>query len=71
MRTSSPIKSKRACRSTRSIQRHRNEIDRRAAAIKRHWSARERNQRGSLAKQLQSMLFASMAISASGSRGVA
>jgi hypothetical protein len=49
-------------------QRNRIAIARRAAAIKAHWSARERNQRASLAKQLQGLLFASMALAAHESR---
>lgn len=46
-------------------------IARRATAIKRHWTVRERNDRANLAKQLQSLLFASMALSTRKPRAVA
>lgn len=71
MKAASAVKSKPTTRITGSIQRNRNEIARRAAAVSRHWSARERNERASVAKQLQSLLFVSLAITIRKSHAVA
>ena len=46
-------------------------IARRAATVRRHWTVRERNERANLAKQLQSLLFASLALSIREPRAVA
>jgi hypothetical protein len=49
-------------------RKHHNQIVRRAAAIKGHWSARERNERATMAGNLQRLLAASIVASLSESR---
>ncbi|MGH7134501.1 MAG: hypothetical protein ACREHD_02110 [Pirellulales bacterium] len=60
-----------ATRDASATRRRLDDISRRAAAVKRHWSARERSERATLAEHLQDLLLASIAVSAHGSHAIA
>jgi hypothetical protein len=55
-------------RTISAARRYPDQIDRRAAAIKKHWSARERKERAMMAANLQRLLAASILVSLSDSR---
>lgn len=60
MKTASVSKPKQAKRVAGSILPRRDDVMRRAAAIRSHWSDRERRERAGLADQLQCWLVASI-----------
>lgn len=60
MKTASVSKPKQAKRVADSILLRRDDVMRRAAAIRSHWSDRERRERAGLADQLQCWLVASI-----------